>query len=100
MLDNLLEVVWCAKLPSMKQQHIRVYFNHHQSRGGVDGYLNGFYFGFTNICWKGIIFVVVDRLSKYAHFMALKHPFTAVEVAQCYLDNVFKFTWVANKYSK
>ena len=39
---------------------------------------------------KTIIFVVVDRLSKYAHFMALAHPFTAIDVAQCYLDNVFK----------
>ena len=39
---------------------------------------------------KDVIFVVVDRLRKYAHFMALSHPFTAVEVAQTYLDNVFK----------
>lgn len=36
------------------------------------------------------IFVVVDRFSKSAHFMALAHPYTAVQVAQCYLDNVFK----------
>lgn len=34
--------------------------------------------------------MVVDRLSKYAHFMSLTHPFIAVEVAQVYLDNVFK----------
>lgn len=39
---------------------------------------------------RDVIFVVVDRLSKYAHFMAMIHPFTAVEVAQCYLDNVFR----------
>ena len=39
---------------------------------------------------KDVIFVVVDRLSKHAHFMALAHPFTAIQVAQIYLDNVFK----------
>ncbi|XP_057535294.1 uncharacterized protein LOC130813476 [Amaranthus tricolor] len=39
---------------------------------------------------KDVIFVVVDRLSKYAHFMALAQPFTAIQVAQVFLDHVFK----------
>jgi len=32
----------------------------------------------------------VDRLSKYAHFLPLSHPFTASTMAQLYFDNVFK----------
>lgn len=39
---------------------------------------------------KSVIFVVVDRLSKYAHFIMLSHPCTALKVAQMYLDNVYK----------
>ena len=39
---------------------------------------------------KEVILVVVDRFSKAAHFVALSHPYTAEDVAQTYLDNIFK----------
>ena len=39
---------------------------------------------------KDVIFVVVDRLTKYSHFMALSHPFSVSMVAAAYLDNVYK----------
>ncbi|RVW58447.1 Transposon Ty3-I Gag-Pol polyprotein [Vitis vinifera] len=39
---------------------------------------------------KTAIFVVVDRLTKYGHFMLLPHPYTAKMVAQVFLDSVYK----------
>jgi hypothetical protein len=36
------------------------------------------------------ILVVVDKFSKLAHFIPLKHPFTALTVAQAYMENVYK----------
>jgi hypothetical protein len=39
---------------------------------------------------KSVIMVVVDRLSKYAHFCALQHPFIASMMAQIFMDQVSK----------
>ena len=45
---------------------------------------------------KQIIFVVVDRLSKYVHFMPLSHPYTTLDVAQLFLDNVYMLHGLPN----
>lgn len=37
-----------------------------------------------------VIMVVVDRLSKYAHFTELWHPFTATSVARAFVNNVVR----------
>lgn len=34
--------------------------------------------------------MVVDRFTKYAHFLPLKHPYTAQSVSRTFLDNVVK----------
>jgi hypothetical protein len=36
------------------------------------------------------IMVVIDKYTKYAHFIPLAHPFSALNVAQAYLDSVYK----------
>ncbi|GJZ13163.1 putative mitochondrial protein [Tanacetum coccineum] len=46
--------------------------------------------GLSNSHIKTVIMVVVDRLSKYSHFMALSRPFTAIQFAQLFLDNIYK----------
>jgi hypothetical protein len=36
------------------------------------------------------ILVVVDRLTKFAHFIPLRHPFSAAQVAHAFWDNIVK----------
>jgi hypothetical protein len=46
--------------------------------------------GLPNSRGKTTIFVVVDRLSKYAHFVAISHLYSAMSVAQVFFKNIFK----------
>jgi hypothetical protein len=39
---------------------------------------------------KDVILVVVDKLTRYAHFIPLSHPYTVQSVAQALFDNVIK----------
>jgi len=39
---------------------------------------------------KDNILVVVNRLTKFAHFIGLTHPFTTQDVARVFLDQVVK----------
>ena len=36
------------------------------------------------------ILVVVDKFSKYSHFIKLRHPFSALQVAKLYMEHVYK----------
>lgn len=40
-----------------------------------------------------VILVVVDRLSKYAHFLKIKHPYTAKSVAEVFVKEVVRLHW-------
>ena len=49
-----------------------------------------FIVGLPKVGNKVVIVVVVDWLSKYAHFCALLHQFTSAMVAQLFIDQIFK----------
>jgi hypothetical protein len=46
--------------------------------------------GFPKSGGKSVILTVVDRFSKYSHFIALSHPYTAVSVARAFFDNIVR----------
>ncbi|RVW22502.1 Transposon Ty3-G Gag-Pol polyprotein [Vitis vinifera] len=46
--------------------------------------------GLLNSNGHSVIMVVVDRLSKYAHFIHLKHSYTTVTIAKVFVSNVVR----------
>jgi hypothetical protein len=39
---------------------------------------------------KDVILVAVDRLTKYAHFLALSHPYNVQKIADLFMNNIVK----------
>jgi hypothetical protein len=49
-----------------------------------------FIIGLSKSEGNSVIVVIVDRLTKYAHFCALSHPFKAIIVATAFMETVQK----------
>jgi hypothetical protein len=45
---------------------------------------------FPHVHGKSVVLTVVDRFSKYAHFIALGHPYTATSVARAFFDTIVR----------
>jgi len=37
-----------------------------------------------------VIMVIVDRFSKYNHYIPMAHPYTTATVAKAFMENIFK----------
>jgi transposase InsO family protein len=46
--------------------------------------------GLPKVAGKSVILTIVDRFSKYAHFIALGHPYTASSVARAFFDGIVR----------
>jgi len=69
----------------------------------VGRYFDGFYRGLPKARGYGTILVVLDRLTKYAHFVALLHPYNAKEVLEVFLNGIVKLhgfseSIISNRY--
>lgn len=45
-----------------------------------------------------VIMVIVDILHKYAHFLPFSHPYSVMQAAKIFFDDIFKFTLVTKDY--
>jgi hypothetical protein len=46
--------------------------------------------GFPKVGGKSMILTVVDRFSKFAHFIPVGHPYSAALVAKAFFDNIMR----------
>ena len=46
--------------------------------------------GFPKVGGKCVVLTVVDRFSKFAHFISLSHPYTAASVAKAFFEGIVR----------
>lgn len=54
--------------------------------------------GLPRVSGKSVILTVVDRFSKYAHFIALAHPYTAETVARAFFTDIVRLHGVLESF--
>jgi hypothetical protein len=48
------------------------------------------HYGFRRVNGKTVVLMMVDRFSKYAHFLPLGHPYTTTLVAHAFFNNIVR----------
>jgi hypothetical protein len=49
-----------------------------------------FVVGFPKLGGKSVILTIVDRFSKFAHFIPVGHPYSTASVAKAFFDNIVR----------
>jgi hypothetical protein len=50
---------------------------------------------FPRVDGKSVVLMVVDRLSKYAHFITLGHPYSMTSVGKAFFDQIVRLHGVS-----
>jgi transposase InsO family protein len=91
MFKGLWQNVWFANKIMWKQLRPQVFYNHYPSQvsaGRRFPWISSQVYQKSE--GKSVIMVIVDRLTKYAHFCALSHPFKASTVSTAFMETVQK----------
>ncbi|KAL0337660.1 UNVERIFIED_CONTAM: Transposon Ty3-G Gag-Pol polyprotein [Sesamum calycinum] len=75
-------------------QRIKLLFYWLTLKGDIQNWVKECEKAYQALKVKDSILVVVDRLTKYSHFIALKHPYTATSIAKLFFDNIYKLHWL------
>ena len=88
---SLWQNVWFASKIKLRQLKPQVFYSLYpfQSQRWEDISMD-FITGLPKSQGKSVIMVVVDRLTKYAHFCALSHPFKVSTVATEFMETLQK----------
>jgi hypothetical protein len=52
--------------------------------------------GFPQVHGKSVVLTIVDRFSKYVHFLPLGHPYTVMLVARIFFDGIVRLHGIPN----
>ena len=90
MFKGLWQNVWFANKIRWKQLRPQVFYNHYPSQVSTGKVSMDFIIGLPKSEGKSVIMVIVDRLTKYAHFCALSHPVKASIVSIAFMETIQK----------
>ncbi|KAL6342750.1 hypothetical protein AAG906_016584 [Vitis piasezkii] len=110
--DGLLFYKGRLYIPASKELREQIlYLLHSSPQGGHSGFHKTLHRAKSEFYWEGmrkevrritelesysVIMVVVDLLSKHAHFIPISHPYIASKIARVFLANIFKLHGLPN----
>ena len=94
--NSMFVIALCANRINMKHYHLVGCCSYFQFWAKFGRTCLDFIEGLPRSGGRDTILVVVDRLSKYRHFIVVKHPFTVASIAGIFVKEVVRLHRVPN----
>lgn len=100
MFKSLWQNVWSSYRVSERQSSPRSPTTISYTKSTLEEFLVDFIKGLSKCAGNIVIMVLVDQLTKYAHFCSLSHPFKENIVKRTFMEIIQKATWNSENYCK